>query len=345
MACDSCHKFPSANWKEARKAADAFPDVTEYPEHSSCIGCHRAQFFARERPAPRICSICHTNVTPRDTTRNPFPSLGEIFRASKKGRDFAPEFRVRFPHDKHLEVVSGLRRPSSEVASLFLRASFARAATRAAQESDPKSCAVCHQTYQPQGKSADEYVTKPPANLGDAFWPKRGTFKTTPDTHAACFTCHSTETGIAPAPSDCAACHKLPPPGERARTDFDPAHASVPLLTDRTMLLRWRARDSSATFRHEGGVHPDLSCTACHNVAAMDTANARTLRVPVLSCGGAGAGCHVTASADEGGMLNFEVDERRTKPSFQCAKCHLVYGREPVPKSHTDALKAATEAK
>lgn len=347
MACDSCHKFPSENWKEARRTSDAFPDVTEYPEHASCINCHRAQFFARERPAPRICSVCHTNVTPRNTTRHPFPSLGETFRASTKGRDYASEFRVGFPHDKHLEVVSALNSRPSSAASLFLRASFSRASlARSTQESDPKNCAVCHQTYQPQGKSADEYVTKPPANLGDAFWLKKGTFKTVPDTHAACFNCHSTDTGIAPAPSDCAACHKLPAPSQ-ARADFDPAHPSVAALTDMRMLAIWRARDSSATFRHEGGAHPELSCTTCHNVSAMNTTEAKTLRVPVLTCGGTGVGCHVTASADEGGILNFEVEERRTKPSFQCAKCHLVYGREALPKSHADALvkASATETK
>src|SRR5215217_4810305 len=32
QACDSCHKFPTRNWKEARKADAAFPDVTDYPE-------------------------------------------------------------------------------------------------------------------------------------------------------------------------------------------------------------------------------------------------------------------------------------------------------------------------
>src|ERR1044071_7782885 len=40
QACDSCHKFPSSNLKEARKGDAAFPDVTEYPEHSSCVSCH-----------------------------------------------------------------------------------------------------------------------------------------------------------------------------------------------------------------------------------------------------------------------------------------------------------------
>src|SRR5262249_30735811 len=52
LACDSCHKVPTSNWKEVRQGDAAFPDVVEFPDHSSCLNCHRQQFFARERPAP-----------------------------------------------------------------------------------------------------------------------------------------------------------------------------------------------------------------------------------------------------------------------------------------------------
>src|SRR6266852_8847363 len=106
LSCDSCHKFPTKNWKEVRKGDAAFPDVAEFPEHSSCLNCHRPQFFARERPAPAICSNCHVNVTPRDTTRFLFPSLGDISTAGAQTRDFVSEFQVSFPQDKHLDVVS-----------------------------------------------------------------------------------------------------------------------------------------------------------------------------------------------------------------------------------------------
>src|SRR5205807_2662796 len=78
LACSSCHKVPSKNWKEMRKGDAAFADVTDFPEHSSCLNCHRQQFFARERPAPTICSNCHLAVTPRDTARWLFPSLGDV---------------------------------------------------------------------------------------------------------------------------------------------------------------------------------------------------------------------------------------------------------------------------
>src|SRR5689334_12155465 len=103
--CNSCHKFPSANWKEIRTGKDAFADITEYPEHPSCLKCHYEQFFARERPAPRICSVCHVAVTPRFTDRKPFPNPPEIFSASKNSADFASDFRVDFKHETHLELV------------------------------------------------------------------------------------------------------------------------------------------------------------------------------------------------------------------------------------------------
>ncbi len=168
LECQTCHKFPSQNWKLVRKESDAFPDIAEFPDHQSCIECHRKQFFARERPAPRICSNCHVKASPRDTSRFPFPSLGEQFFASAKGRDFLSEFKVSFPHDKHQDT----------------------------------ECASCHETYKPQGDAEDEFVTKPPQNHGDAFWLKKGTFKSLPLTHSNCFTCHNQESELAPTATE-----------------------------------------------------------------------------------------------------------------------------------------------
>jgi hypothetical protein len=351
QACDLCHKFPSPNWKEARKESDAFPDITEYPQHPSCLKCHYQQFFARERPAPKICAVCHTSVAPRNSARFPFPSLNEAFQASKRGQDFTSDFIVNFPHETHMDVIEAYRPVFKTDRSVsFVPASFNRESGTQEQKSAPQkkeNCSVCHQTYQPQGDSTEEYVTKPPKNLSDAFWLKKGTFKTTPANHATCFTCHSQETGIAPAPSDCNACHKLPTPEQAAtqpqvaHLDFEPSLPAIMGITDRTMLNKWRRRDSSATFRHEGGAHPDQSCADCHHVAAMNTLDQKTLRVPIQSCGV----CHITATTDDGGALNFELDQRKANPAFQCTKCHLSFGKEPVPKSHLEAVAGAASAK
>lgn len=351
--CDSCHKFPSPNWKEVRKGKDAFPDITEYPEHASCIGCHKEQFFARERPAPSICSNCHVGVTPSFTARKPFPNPREIFDASPAGREVTSEFGIQFAHDKHVELV-GRRRLDSEREGgvLFVRAAFRRdAATRGQKEaqketSDPKSCAVCHLTYMPQGDSDDEFVTKPPKGLpDDAFWLKKGTFKTSPG-HSTCFSCHNADAGIAPAQTDCNACHKLLAPPERldiarAHDDYDPALAASMGVADKYTLERWSRRGVSR-FRHEWLPHQGLACTACHEVGKMNTLDRSTLRVSVKSCGGGGTGCHVEQTNE--GILNELVAKKRADPSFVCAKCHTLNGAKALPESHVQALPAPVPA-
>ena len=341
LSCDSCHKFPTKNWKEARKGAAAFPDVADFPEHSSCLNCHRPQFFARERPAPAICSNCHVNVTPRETTRFLFPSLGDISDAPQQRRDLVAEFAINFPHDKHVDVV-GLNAPALKLRG---RAAFVTVSwqQKAAPEKpgEPKSCPVCHQTFQPQGNSDQEYVTKPPQNLGDAFWLKKGTFKTIPNSHTVCFTCHNTDAGIAPAPSECNACHKLAASQRDLKTDFEPKLAETIGVTDKTTLTAWHRRISAGAFRHEGGEHPNISCMNCHNVPTMNTVEMKTLAVPVRSCGGA-EGCHITATTDDGGSLNYEIDQKKKNPGFVCVKCHISFGKEGVPENHIQAIPTPT---
>ena len=341
LACDSCHKFPTKNWKEVRKGDAAFPDVAEFPEHAACLNCHRTQFFARERPAPAICSNCHVNVTPRDTTRFLFPSLGDVSDSTLKTRELTPEFGVSFPHDKHLDVVGFNRpgfRPDAEArfvnAGLTLRSLWGIAQKPSEQ---PKSCPVCHQIYKPQGDSSDEYVTPPPKSVGDNFWLKKGTFQTVPNSHTVCFTCHSVDSGIPPAPADCSVCHKLLPSRPTLKVDFDPKVASAMGISDPTILSRWSSRISAGAFRHEAGEHPTLNCTGCHNVPVMNTLDPTTMKVPVASCGGA-EGCHITATTDDGGALNFEIDQKRASAAFVCSKCHITFGKEGVPENHIKAI-------
>ncbi len=328
--CKACHTFPSKNWNDARTGDEAFPDVTDYPEHASCLNCHRQQFFARERPAPVICSNCHINVTPRNTDRYPFPSLDEAFARSKKAQDFVSQFRVFFPHETHIDVVS--RNRTSRPHVWFVPASFN---TRpSAQEAT--SCPVCHQTHQAQGQSDQEFVTAPPGDLPeDAFWLKKGTFKTGPRNHATCFTCHSEDSGIPPAPADCGTCHRLGPLEPQMRSDFDTKLATTMGITDQITLSRWRMR-SAGRFRHEFELHAELSCITCHDPAVMNTLEEKTL-VSVKSCGGGGSGCHIESNTD--GILNFEIAEKKKDPKFECTKCHILLGKEQVPGSHLEAIE------
>ena len=338
LTCDSCHKFPSANWKEVRKGEAAFPDVAEFPQHAACLNCHRQQFFARQRPAPQICSNCHVAVTPRNTVRFLFPSLGDVTGATSPRRDRPSEFAVHFPHETHLEVV-GRNAPDFE---RDWTARFVSVSLKQGQQKKPQAnCGICHQTYQPQGESSEEYVTKPPKKLGDAFWLKKGTFKSIPTSHSGCFTCHNAESGIAPNSSDCQVCHKLATLTVKNASDFDPAFPKIMAITDRVMLKAWQRRVSAGAYRHEGGMHPDLACTDCHVPARMNTVDPQTLKVPVRSCGGA-EGCHVTATLDDGGALNFEIDQKKKDPGFVCTKCHVVFGKQGVPASHVSALAKPT---
>ena len=273
LDCSTCHKFPSDNWKKVRVADAAFPDLTDYPKHDSCVKCHTQQFFKGTRPA--ICSICHTNPSPRDSSRHPFPNPREIFDMSAKGKKAESDFVVRFPHDKHIEIVATA--PSRSVD--FISASFARADRRPAAE---ESCAVCHQTMAPQDKSEEEFLTKPPATIGDAFWLKKGTFKTAPIGHTACFTCHSADTGILPAPQTCSACHQLQPP--MPTPDFDAKQAGTMIANNKVMTDAWRSRHNAGTYRHEFFAHAELSCSTCHNVLTLNTADPLTAKVGIASC-------------------------------------------------------------
>lgn len=324
--CASCHKFPSSNWEKVRKT-DAFPDITDYPKHESCLNCHREQFFKGSSPA--ICSNCHLNPSPNDSSRHPFPNPREIYDQSPKGKTAVSDFQVSFPHDKHIEIVSEYRPARTPDGAFFANARMNRA-------TGEESCKVCHQTYKPQGDSDVEYFTKPPEKSGDAFWLKKGTFKTAPIGHATCFTCHSTDTGILPAPTDCGVCHKLAPEGT-IKADFDAKLAAVMNIDDKIMLDAWRRRDSSGTFRHEFSSHADMECAACHNAAAMNTLDALTKKVAVTSCNM----CHITATTDDGGILNYEIDARKKNAKFECVKCHVVFGKMPVPESHFKAVEAA----
>ncbi|NOT47799.1 MAG: hypothetical protein HOP17_08625 [Acidobacteria bacterium] len=280
------------------------------------------QFFKGAKPA--ICSICHVIPSPRGGPRHPFPNPRAIFDATAKGKTAISDFAVGFPHDTHIDIVSreGRRRDT-----------FANAAWRPRRlVTGDESCSVCHQTYKPQDKSDEEYATRPSPDNGDGFWVKKGTFKTAPVGHATCFTCHSADTGILPAPDNCAACHKLKMNGPP--TDFDPKLPAMMGIDDKIMITSWRRRNSSATFRHEWFSHAELACSACHNVAAMNTADPNTTGVRISSC----AACHVTATSEDGGALNFEVDSRKANSGFQCVKCHITFGRSPIPESHTKAV-------
>jgi hypothetical protein len=315
--------------------------VTDYPGHASCLDCHRRQFFTGARPS--ICSVCHTAVSPRADARRPFRNPEELFLRAAKKPEAASDFVVHFPHDRHQDVMARAR-PAAGVG--FIRASLLRQG--AAKDVD--SCSLCHQTFRPQGDSAEEYLTPPPKDLAEndlrirAFWMKKGMLKTTPAGHASCFNCHWQDGGERPLSSDCAGCHK-PAPAARpaaapAPRDADPSHPSAKASIDGEALARWAVR-RVARFKHEQGSHQSVGCTACHvSITAAARLGPDTLGVPIQTC--ASSNCH-GATRPPKNVIFREVVEQRRKPggaSYQCAKCHLNYGREPTPKSHSDLFPA-----
>ena len=331
-ACDSCHKSPTANWQQARDKDSAFPDITDYPEHASCLSCHRQQFFRGARPA--ICSVCHTVVSPRAGARFPFENPAEAFKKSEKSKGLQTEFSLNFPHDRHQDVMARFM-PSFESE----RARVVRASFEPQGEKRPiDSCSICHQTYAPPGKPAPQPAATTGAAASATVLPVEGVFKTTPTSHASCFNCHWQEGGERPLSSDCAGCHKLLPQGralpQPKGKDADAQVAAKAGITDPLIIAKLLRRDT-ATFAHEDDHHKVRGCTACHiNITGLSLLDERTLKVPILTCGG--SGCHINPKPKR--VLNDEVGKREADPAFQCTKCHINYGKSPVPKSHLDAV-------
>ncbi|MEO8650428.1 MAG: cytochrome c3 family protein [Acidobacteriota bacterium] len=298
--CSSCHKNPTANWATAR----GYPDVADFPGHASCISCHRADFFAGNKPA--ICAGCHTNPGPRGAARFPFPV-----------RSRSREFTTIFPHDAHQDLIArNTNRPPVAVAH-FVKARFSPA-------DDPPvfaNCAICHET----SATVPKIVARKPVSLSplanadpETFAPKAAFFKNSPDSHASCFTCHYQNQK--PDRNNCAGCHSL----------------TSSYFEDRT-LTRF-----SLKFDHASTNHANKDCTTCH-IRITQNSDLRTMKVadvPILTC--STSSCHGGAADGDPviGALNIELGRREAsitakQPAFQCTFCHSrEVGRFDVPESH-----------
>jgi hypothetical protein len=334
-SCDSCHRSPSDNWAQVRDKDAAFPDITDYPEHASCLNCHRQQFFRGARPA--ICTVCHTVVSPRNGARHPFANPPDLFARSAKGRTKSSEFALNFPHDIHQDVMAGA--PSrNDLGVRFVRAAFVQEPSK---QEKANSCSVCHETYKSQPTAAP---TPAPADAqaaagGGVPVLPAGLLKTTPTGHASCFNCHWQDGGEKPVSTDCAGCHTPLPAGTPrpapAGKDADAQFAARAGFTDPHIIRKLLRRDT-VIFAHEEERHREIDCATCHrNIPAISTLDEMTLKVPILSCG-AGSSCHIGAKPKK--ILNEEVDKKLADASFQCAKCHYNFGREKPPRSHLDAV-------
>lgn len=291
--CGRCHKAPTANWVKAR----GYPDVADYPNHASCIQCHRNDFFSGNHPA--ICSNCHVASGPRAAARFPFPL-----------ESHSREFSTVFPHDLHQNLIASKIRQGDAAVAHFIRAAFSTAASD--EKPQFNSCAICHQT----SAELPKFAARIPASiqpLADAssenFVPKAGFFKDEPSGHASCFACHYQN--VKPARTDCAGCHKLTPAYLESKT-----------------LERY-----SLKFNHQDKDHVNKDCTVCH-VRITQNSDLRTMAnadVPILTC--STSSCHGKNINEEIGRRERSIADNQ--PVFQCAYCHTAaIGRYPIPLSH-----------
>lgn len=343
QACDSCHTIPTPNWTTAR-AAEPFPDVTDYPDHDACINCHRQQFFVGARPV--ICTLCHTNASPRNGARFAFQNPNEGGRGIQKPKSES-QFDTKFPHDVHQDVMASVRPAHQEPAFRFVRASMSQTAATAVP-TQVDSCTICHQTFEPRSRGADSPAAQPmtgqPADFPkEAFWPDKGTFKSSPTSHASCFNCHWRDGGVVPLANNCVACHELLPAGVQlttAKTDgtakahTDGSTSFARAIADKSIREQFLQRQS-VKFVHEIPKHEERGCTSCHlTITGADDLKGQTLNVPILTC----APCHIDARTRK--ELNKEVAARRDDAAFQCVKCHANFGKDPIPASHDEAVPA-----
>lgn len=87
--CKTCHTIE----KQINGKPNANMDVTDFPDHDSCLRCHEHRVHFYKGARPQICTICHTQVSPRNGARFDFPRRNKTY-------DYT---QLVFPHDKHVD--------------------------------------------------------------------------------------------------------------------------------------------------------------------------------------------------------------------------------------------------
>jgi c(7)-type cytochrome triheme protein len=326
LACDSCHKFPTDNWKNVREGDAAFPDVAEFPKHETCLSCHRQQFFARQRPAPAICSNCHVNVTPKDTARFLFPSLGDVTNCGERKKNSVAEFAVSFPHEKHEDqecVTCHQLDKEGEVKGKPNNHSVCFSCHNAESELPPapSSCGTCHKLAEPSVSEVQIRTwtqSVPPRGSG---WVRRRP--------------QSNKAAHAPARYREVVLTVSKPEPEILE------QSSIRHVNFQSNGVQMKVRDEAdfSKFQHSSAYHQRLPCALCHRRESNTTTPAMPGGKDHLPC----AGCHVKQFADSSNPIctnchtnppskelkafprlssfNMKFDHAR-HPGINCANCH-----------------------
>jgi hypothetical protein len=238
LACDACHKAPTPNSLSVRQ----FPVVADYPDHASCIECHRQQFFVGAQPA--ICTICHTVVSPRSGSRFPFSKPG--------GRE---EFAINFPHDKHQDFLALMNRAPANTRDI----SFGAHARGPSPANDDKAqfynCSICHETLSQLPKSV-------PNEWSASFKPEAGFFKSAPTGHQSCFECHYR--AQQPVMGNCGGCHVVQTTSPQTYSAF--GNRISPKFSHETDAHRIDCRSCHINITQSSsvrGLKPDVPITSC----------------------------------------------------------------------------------
>jgi hypothetical protein len=352
LACSSCHTIPSpAEPDKIAAATDPRIDMG-YPYHDSCLRCHRQQFYRGNFPV--ICTVCHTRVSPRLSSRDVYPQ----FPNPKRGSGIMErEFPGYFPHGLHQSLMVKNNPPVRETNERLslLRVSFNVEQQEKQPANPPDVCATCHLTDERgpvalplKGIQSEETFKRIEAD----------TFKTIPgesgtSAHASCFSCHWQ--AQKPTKDDCNGCH-LSQSDYKARKleitqppAFSPSATrwfkDWPVALPKRFSLKFRHNTHTLSFNDNTETnHHDVGCATCHiNITQMTTLNIVKADVPIMSC----VPCHAT---DRGGAIPVGKDVRVTiydemrlkeEPgkNYTCVACHISpIGREQPPCSHYSAI-------
>lgn len=351
LACSSCHTIPSPAEPDKIAAATNPGIALGYPYHDSCLRCHRQQFYKGNFPV--ICTVCHTRVSPRLSSRDIFPQ----FPSPKRGGDIMErEFPGYFPHGIHQSLMAKSSPPLRDTNGglSLLRASF-NAEQQDKPVKPPDICATCHFTDE-RGPVALPLKGIPSDETFKRIEPD--TFKTIPgegraDAHASCFSCHWQ--AQKPTKDDCNGCHLSQSDYKARKLEItQPPAFSInaarwfkdwPNGVPKRFSLKFRHDTHTLSFdgKTETNNH-DVGCATCHiNITQMTTLNIPKADVQIISC----APCHAT---DRAGAItvgpNVKVtiyDEMTLKgdasKNYTCVACHTsIIGREQPPCSHYSVI-------
>ena len=302
LACNACHKVPT-EWTAKR----VFPDVADFPNHDTCVRCHRQQFFTRQAfiaTGPAICTVCHVRTAPREEGRFAFGKPNSSNQATKAKDE--RQFTIEFPHDKHQNVIASTNPAApSHAGARIVRVSFSISDDK---KPDYNNCSVCHQRN-------DYLVIAPLSPQAEAATQSNKFFKTMPHSHDSCFNCHWKNQK--PAGEDCGGCHK----------------------PSATFVAQTAPKRISAMFSHEGGKGEHvMECTTCHiNITRAGTLRGLTPDVPIAAC----VTCHKdNKKTTYPKITTIEEEFEQYKKTARCTYCHVEdVGKKKPPASHEAAVQ------